>query len=395
MKEKTAFVVGLLGVVVAMAPFKDALAQSQLNFGFAHVSVLALMYISLGILFLSTYVFALEYVRDGFKLLDNLPVFRYLQLFGNVLYFVAILSPFIYLFLWLVVQLYLLIPSPTLNLKKAATWFSVATSLLAFILSVLAAWRQYKGQMIAKEESLDASAISAASEAKKLVENRMWSLSIIEAFRSLELSLNKKIVTLGIDTRTIPSFRAAQILARNEVISKDDLRRIEYVRDLRNRAAHSSVEFSEEEALEVLDIVKRVLPKLETAVPRGQMFEDQVFNALVSKNGLFLHHHFFPQYGVQDTGFDAKAEGPGYTYLIEIRLSANPRILRKALEQLKHFGSPQHRLLLVVPGDASQVPLDGDNAKVLYYDSEQDRFTNRDEIYRWIYGEPPTQKGES
>jgi hypothetical protein len=105
MKDKSAFVVGLLGVVVALAPFKDSLARSQLNFGFAYVSVLTLIYISLGVLFLSTYVFALEYVKDGFKSLDNLPVFRYLQLIGNLLYFVAILSPFIYLFLWTVTQL--------------------------------------------------------------------------------------------------------------------------------------------------------------------------------------------------------------------------------------------------------------------------------------------------
>lgn len=395
MKDKTAFVVGLLGVVVALAPFKETLAQSELNFGFTYVSVLTLIYISLGILFLSTYVFALEYVKDGFKLLDNLPVFRYLQLFGNLLYFVAILSPFIYLFLWVVIQLYLLIPFPTLDLQKYSTWFSAVVSILSLIVSLRAAWRKNKEQMIAKEESLDASAISAASEAKKLVKNRLWSLSIIEAFRSLELSLNKKIVELGIDTKTIPSFRAAEILARNEIISKDDLRRIQYVRDLRNRAAHSSIEFSEEEALEVLDIVKKLLPKLETATPRGRMFETRVFDALVSKNGLFLRHHFFPQHGPQDSGFDAKGEGPNHTYLIEIKLSSNAHILKKALDQLQRYARPQDRLLLVVPHEASSVPLDGENARVLYFDAERNRFTNRDEIYRWIYGEPPKQNNGS
>lgn len=389
MKDKTAFVIGLLAVVLALAPFRDSLAQCQLDFGFANISILTLAYISLGILFLATYVFALEYVKDGFKIFDNLPVFRYLQLSGNVLYFIAILSPLIYLLIWIFIQLLLLIPFPALNLKEYSIWFSSFVSIILLIVSFSAALRKNRQQVNAKEESLDASAIDAVTEAKKLVEKRMWSLSIIESFRSLELSLNKKIVELGIDTKTIPSFRAAEILEKNGIISKEDIRRIQYVRDLRNRSAHSSIEFSEDEALEVLNIVKALLPKLETAAPKGRMFEDRVFEALISQNGLFLKHHFFPQQKSQNSAFDAKGEGPLYNYLIDIKLSTNHRILRKALDQLRLFAGPQDRLLLVVPQEASPVPCEEENAKVLYYDADHNQFTNKDEIYRWIYGNLP------
>ncbi len=395
MKDKIAFAVGLLGVMVALAPFKDTLEQSQLNFGFAYVSVLTLIYLSLGLLFLSTYVFALDYVKDGFRFLDNLPVFRYLQISGNVLYFVAVLSPFIYLFLWIAVQLYLLIPFPALDLQKFSGSLSVIVSVVSLLLSLRAAFRKNREQMIAKEESLDASAVSAANEAKKLAENRMWSLSIIEAFRSLELSLNKKIVERGVDARTIPSFRAAEILAKTNAISKEDYQKIQYIRGLRNRAAHSSVEYSEAEALEVLDIVKRLLPKLETKIQRGRAFESRVFDALVSNNGLFLRHHFFPQSGLQEHGYDAKGEGPNYTYLIEIKLSPNPNVLRKAVDQLRRFAGPKDRVLLVAPHEAPDIPIDGDNTRVLYYDIERNEFTNREQIYRWIYGEPPPQNNGS
>ena len=56
----------------------------------------------------------------------------------------------------------------------------------------LASWRQINESNQAKEEHLDESAFNSMNEARQLVDKRLWNLSIIEVYRSLELSVNKK-----------------------------------------------------------------------------------------------------------------------------------------------------------------------------------------------------------
>lgn len=239
MKDKVAFVVALLGVVIALAPFKEQLLLIRLDFGFASVSILRLIYLSLGILLLSAYCFALDFIKDGFKFLDRYPVFKYIQLAGNISYFIAVLSPFLYFIIWAVIQLYILSNLPNIDIKKYSSVISIVFSTIALLVSVSAALRKNRVQMNEKEEVLDASAMNASNEAKKLVQSRMWSLSIVESFRSLELNLNKKIIELGVDSARMPSHRAADILLRNKIITEQDFRKIQYIRDLRNRAVHS------------------------------------------------------------------------------------------------------------------------------------------------------------
>ncbi len=385
MKDKIAFVVALIGVVIALAPFKEQLQLIQLNFGFATVSILRLMYLSLGILFLSAYFFALDFIKDGFKFLDGFPVFKYLQLAGNISYFIAVLSPFLYSIIWLVVQLYILSPVPHIDIQKYSPIISIAFSSIALLVSVRAALRKNQLQMNEKEEILDQSAMNASTEARKLVENRMWSLSIIESFRSLELNLNKKVVELGIDSTRMSSHRAAEILWHNEVITEQDFRKIMYIRELRNRAAHSSVEFGEKEARQTIEMVKSLLPKLETIIAKSQTLERTILRALVEENGLFLKHHFFlPKDRTQESQ-DAKGEGPDHSYLIYIKLTTNPRLIRKIIGQIKRSVQQNERILIIVPHDAPKISVDGTDVNILYYDIATNTFTNREQVYNWIY----------
>ncbi len=386
MKDKVAFVVALLGVAIALAPFKEQLQLIHLDFGFASVSILRLLYLSLAILFLSAYFFALDFIKDGFTFLDGFPLFKYLQLAGNICYFIAVLSPFLYSIIWIVVQLYILFPVPHIEIQKYSPVISIVFSSLALFVSVRAALRKNRVQMNEKEEILDASAMSASNEAQKLVERRMWSLSIMESFRSLELNLNKKIVELGIDSRRMPSHRAAEILLRNEILTQQDFRRIQYIRDLRNRSAHSSVEFGEKESREAIEIVNSLLPKLETKSTKAQSLEHSILEALVGEKGLFLRHHFFLPKNPAHSPQDATGEGPNHSYLIYIKLTTNPILIRKIIDQLKRSTKPGERILLIVPHETSEISVGDTNVGILYYDIFTNTFTNRQHVYNWIYG---------
>jgi HEPN domain-containing protein len=287
---------------------------------------------------------------------------------------------------WACVQLILLIPVSVLSLKQYSKYSSTLISVLSLIVSIIAAWRKNKEERIAKEELLDESATNAVSEARKLVDRRMWSLSIIEAFRSLELSLNKKLIDLGFDSRQFQSFRAVEILAQKEILSKEDLRDIHYIRDARNKAAHSSIDFSEKEAEEILSIVKRLLPKLETTANKVGSLERNIIQALIGENGLFPKDNLHIQNSAQDLGYYAKGRGPNHDYMIEIKLTRNVYAVRHSFHQLKNIMKQNDRLLFIVPKEMKPLNIGDDNARLLYYDTETGQFTNKDEIYNWIYG---------
>ena len=78
MKDKISFVIAFLGVIIAFAPFKDILQATVVGYGTHNISVLTLSYLSLGMLFISAYLYAIDYIRYGFKFLDGWRLFRYI-----------------------------------------------------------------------------------------------------------------------------------------------------------------------------------------------------------------------------------------------------------------------------------------------------------------------------
>jgi HEPN domain-containing protein len=382
--EKTSFLIALVGVIIALEPIKDDLNKINIDFGFANYSIIVPLYITFALLLLSLYVYALDYVRYGFKKLDSLTWFKNLQFIANSLYFIAILSPIIYLTTWGIVKIYRIIPILNINLPQLETFIFPLISVLISLFSTFAAWRQNKEYNQAEEEHLDESASNSMNEARQLVEKRLWNLSIVEVYRSLELSISKKLLELGIDSKKIPFFRSIDILLKHSILTVDEVNKLKYIKELRNKAVHSSVEFSSDEASDVIQTINDILPKLETVTTSGSLFEKEIFEALSGENGFFPKHHVFLQKLGQE--YDIKAEGPNYNYLIEIKLTRNPTIIIRALEKLKKISSETNiRYIIVVPNVEEVIDLKDENAKVLYYDSEKHEFKNREEIYGWIY----------
>ena len=362
------------------------LKNINIDFGFANYSILVLIYITFALLLISIYFYALDYVRYGFKKLDGLILFKYLQTIADSFYFIAILSPIIYSVAWGIVRIYKMFPKLNINdpLLEASFFFLISIGLSIF--SISAALRLNKESNQAKEEYLDESASNSMNEARQLVDKKSWNLSIVEAYHSLELSISKKLIELGIDAKKISFFRSIDILLRHGILTIDEANRLNYIRKLRNKAAHTSIDFSEEEVSEVIETINVILPKLETVTRNSSLFEKEIFKALSGEMGLFPKHHLFLQKLRQ--GYDIKAEGPNYNnYLIEIKLTRNPTIIFKALEKLKEISFENNiRYIIVVPKAEETIELNDVAAKVLYYDIEKHEFENRDEIYDWIYG---------
>ena len=341
---------------------------------------------SLALLFLSTYLYAVDYIRYGFKALDSFKIFKYIQIAGDTLYLIAVVSPIIYLCTWLVVKVALLIPSTTTAFKVSSQLTSTLVSVVSLFFTVYASWIQNKEMKKVKEQLLDDSSLTAENEAKALIEKNQWNLAIMEAFRSVELAINKNLVDIGIEPSRMPIARSLDLLIKQGIITKDDYNKIQYIRELRNKAAHSMIEHSKDEALEVMNIVKEIVPKIGIAGSSYSNFEKKALSALIGENGLFVKHHFFGEHGVIQSGFDARAEGPNFEYLIEVKKSKNPATVIVAFENLKKSLHDKRRGLIVVPNDMMKINLPGDRVKLLFYNNETGHFENKEEIYKWIYG---------
>jgi hypothetical protein len=151
------------------------------------------------------------------------------------------------------------------------------------------------------------------NEARTLVEKKMWNLSIVEAYRSLELSIDKKLLELGMDAKRIPFSRSTDILSKYGILTANEINNLNYIRDLRNKAVHTSMEFTEEEASEVIKMIKDILPKLETKTTSSLFFEKEIIEILGGEKGLFPKNQTIIQ---QEAGFDIEAIGHDYKYLI-------------------------------------------------------------------------------
>ncbi len=388
MKDKISFIVVLVGIFLAATPFRNDLAKVQMDFGFITLTLLNLVYISFSTLALSVYIYALDYVRYGFKRLDGWRIFKYLQITANTLYLIAIISPIIYFFVWVIIRFIRSIPIEAIKSANFLSYVAILLSILSIISTIIASWKQYKEQRIIQEEKLDETAAEATSEVNRFIEEKHWRYLIIETFRSLELNIRKKLIELGYNIQRLSISRCINILHHLEVLTSEEVSLLYFARNLRNEVIHTTAEFSEEDALEVNDIINKILPKLETLGTGGRVFEREVIYSLVGKDKLFLKHHLFPEFRIKNFTFDAKGEGPNYDYYIEIKLTRNKQAVLKAINQIKSIAPQNSRKLIVIPStiEISQTVAQ-DDLRILFFDVNKKRFVNQDEIYNWIYGD--------
>ena len=289
MKDKIAFVVAFLGVFIAITPFKDTLTHIKLDYILFKTDLYEILYIPLIFLFIAAYVYAIDYTKYGFKVFDNWRIFKYFEVIGNTFYLLAIISPILIFTTYFLIIIFSFIPFKNIPIEIISYVLNILLALAAIIFSIKVTIRQRKDQSTAKEENLENSSINAELEAKRMFEQKKWNLTILESFRSLELAINKKLIDYGIDMKRLPLSRALNLLVKNEIINRDDFQKINYFKSLRNEAAHSNVNFSQEDVEKAISISKEIIPKLEkkyssteiTTSPKILLVEDYKHSQII------------------------------------------------------------------------------------------------------------------
>ncbi len=377
--DKTEFILAFAALIIGLGVFSDNLKQININLGFGNFSFWNIGLVIFSLLFLSIYLYALDYVRYGIPRIENWKLFKTLQYIAHFLYSFAIIIPLLVILLWIFVFILGKLP-----LEKYVSYISITISMLVSAGSLALSLFQFrKKEKIVREEISERASLSL-SETDRLVEKKEWRLVIMEAFRLLELMLRNKAEEIGIDAARLPFIRQVQIFIEKGLFTKPQAVKLSQVRELRNLAAHSEINITREQAMYVTDVIDEIGNSLTYATFASGLFEKKVGNAL---QNLFPKHHIFRQFNVgKGKRVDFIAEGPEHTYYIEAKVINFPAMIDAAAKQIEDlFHNENDRGLLIIPTTSQAIDLTNSKIKVLYFDIQNETFVNQKEILKWIY----------
>lgn len=381
--NKKDFVITFATLIIGVGFFSGRLELVLVNFGFVTLNLFDISIVVLMFLFLSIYLYAIDYARYGLNFIAGWKIFKALRRVADISYLVFLALPLLILLFWFLAFLFNKIPITYIQkyLKIAATvWSSsIFSGLIYFLFKKLIK----KDKIIRNDISRQASV--SLLEINKLVSKKDWRLVVIESFRLIELMFKDKAEEMGIEANHFPFPQQLRVFLKKGFITEDQFYKIYKAREIRNKAMHSIKNITEKEALNLVDIVVDISKNLTYATFASSPYEEKVFNALLK---IFPKHHIFHQLGIGDNKrTDFIADGPDYRYLIEVKDSKSKPCITKAITKLELLlNSNSERGLLVVPSRL-KVKVEKPNVRVVYFDVKNGRFFNLNEIMSWVYGE--------
>lgn len=378
--DKTGFVVAFAALLVGLSSFSKEFTEIKIDLGFIDSNIRDLGIMMFIPLFLSILLYATDSIRYGISFLENKKFFKYIQYIAGFFYTLAVTFPWLVFIFWLIV---LLIKNlPFVNIRNYVGTISTVIALVSQIVSIILFLFQIRKKEKIIYEKINEKASIILMETNKLIKNKEWRLSIIETFRLLEIMFKDKVQELGIDINRIPFTRLVYIFLDKGFITKTQAAKLGQLRELRNLAVHSDKEISKDQALYAIDIVNDVSKTLSSNFFTGRFFEDKVLSAL--KN-IYVRHHIYTQFTIGSKKVDFMAEGPNHVYYIEAKMVVSPILIRQALEQLKSILKETDRGILIIPSNTKKETINDYRIKIGYFDIENEKFLNQDEIYNWVY----------
>jgi hypothetical protein len=262
-KDKSAFVVALLAAVLAFSSFKDELSNITISLGFYQTSFLLIIIIFFVILTLSTYLYALDYIRYGTKIQNSI-IFKWILPFANFLYLLALLFPLVIFLIWVANVVIQSINLSTMSTDIILTLSSTISVLIGSIVSLVSSKTLTKNIRYQLAEKLEEEGESRFQKAHQLYKNRFYAETILELFKVVESNIRKKLEEIGIVTKNF-SPTVLKIFAKKEkILSSQNLAHLDDLRVMRNNAAHHKrISFTRENADSAFKIVEDILKEID------------------------------------------------------------------------------------------------------------------------------------
>lgn len=382
--NKKEFITAFAALMVGVGIFSDKLELVDINLGFKIFNLFNISIFVFSFLLLSIYLYAIDYARYGLLHIEDWRIFKFLQYIANFLYFASVILPLLILLLWL--SVFLLNKIPLVYIKQYLWYISIVWSSSISLGSVVFLIIRLIQKEKSVREKISEQASTVLLKTDRLVKNKEWRLAVIEAFRLIELMFKNKAEEIGIDTNRFSFIHQLRIFSRRGLITKEQALKLDQVREFRNIAIHSGENITEEQAMYVIDVINEIGESLTYVTFTSGFFEAKAGSAL---SKLFPRHHIIHQFNIgKDVGIDFIAEGPNsHRYFIEVKTVKSLISIVNAVKQIESFfRNNNDRGLLILPSTL-KTKLTNPNIKILYFDTESNKFSNHDEIKDWIYQE--------
>lgn len=235
--DKAAFIIGFSALILAFYPYKEFAQKIMVKIFNWDISIYNLIGVFLLILFLTTYIYGLNYIRYDFPSILKIKCLNYIELLAHIMYMIAFTFP-------ILVMLLVLISSLTKFLPDSNQWILLTISNIATTIITTASLyigiRTYKN----KEADLIKELLE---EQIKFSENTDFSkgsdhLTILNLYESIILNMESLLIPhIGISIKKLSSFRVVELASNKKLISPQEVKIIKELRKIRNQIAHGQL----------------------------------------------------------------------------------------------------------------------------------------------------------
>ncbi|MFA7421930.1 MAG: hypothetical protein WCZ90_19765 [Melioribacteraceae bacterium] len=253
-KEKLAFVIGLVAILFTLSSLIESIGHIGYSlFGFVLTISHVYYFISISLL-IAVYFYGIRFITDRY--------IRITEIIGDYLYIIVILTPPVYIALFLVVALANIFG----NLFRSDNTRYIIEVVLTILIGILSSfiWERIRKIFIKKEKNssvqqLQKKETSFFNRAESLFNSGNFDLSVVEAFKTIEIAAQKYLIDHGYIEYRKPNSSWLKIMDEKKLIPSQIIEDLQFVRNQRNLAAHAVEPISYEKAKEVLSITSKFL----------------------------------------------------------------------------------------------------------------------------------------
>lgn len=250
-KLKITFAVALLATAYTLNPLILKFSAFTISIFEIEITPEHAYFLFMAALGLSVYAFSIQLLsKKKYPSIDRM---------GNTLYSVAIITPALYIVLFLMVTLLTIILNniPNATPESLNAFLSVSSSMVAVVFG----FNAYKmSKRVSEFEKMKQEKVDEMNELANLSElrnNGLYDLAIIAAFKSIEKTLRTFIPETHQVPKNIDSL--LEYAHEKRVLSNSLLNKIDKIRSLRNKVIHSDLHATKMDAEEAKDILQSLV----------------------------------------------------------------------------------------------------------------------------------------
>ncbi|WP_421902937.1 DUF4145 domain-containing protein [Maridesulfovibrio sp.] len=268
-KTKVGFIISLLAVVFTIKPFVDAYSNVGFIFLNFEITLAYAYYFFAACLALSVYCISLHFLLERYEIIRTL---------ANKFYALALSTPPIFCFLWII--------TITINwisgfISHVPTeWLHLISGFISGLTAAIAGLKltyNFNNRLTKIDRTQDRKErLEKLAEAHKLFKSEMYDFAVIEAFKVVELTVQRLAEAYGIPPSRNLNLLLNEFVARN-IIDSNDLNLLNQIRINRNQSVHTANPTDKSTAEHILNISKTLITKLDST-PNAKAFSWLMYN---------------------------------------------------------------------------------------------------------------------